>query len=475
MELFLRPYLLLLMYCFGLTSCAYYGDIHGNSQPFSVSSLSTPHVYKKPPPTRISQDRHWWNKFNDPELNQLIDEALSASPNMQIAYARVRRAQHLAEEASSSLWPSVDLSGYVQRQRFSETGLVPPPFNGQIFNIGTAGLNFNYEFDFWGKNRQTLSAKVSEECAAKADLAQAQLIISAAVANTYFQLLNNIKQTEIAEINAQLSARISRITLERASHGINSAIPVKIKVTDTQADKLIVEQYRQAELLSRHQLAVLLGKNPFTTKIETQQFAFHHYHIALPSSLPANLLAERPDIYAAKSRALAAASRIKVAKAYFFPDINLTALFSYQSINLNKLFTHQNQDNAITGAIDLPIFDAGARRANLGVAYAEYDLAVNEYNQTILTALRDVADQLSLLKTINSQLQAENIALNATWHNYKLFSSRYNHGIADALEVLQSKHALMQRQSVQTDLQTRHLQAVVGILKALGGNDVSVG
>ena len=472
----MRPYLLLLIYCFGLTSCAYYGDIHGNSQPFNAASLSIRHVYKKPPVSiHISHNHHWWEKFKDPELNQLIDAALSDSPNMHVAYARVRQAQHLAAEASSSLWPSVDFSGYAQRQRFSATGLVPPPFNGEIFNIGTAGLNFNYEFDFWGKNRQTLIAKVSEECAARADLAQAQLIISAAVANTYFQLLNNIKQAKIAEINAQISTRISLITLERASHGINSAIPVKRKETDAQADKLIVEQYRQAELLSRHQLAVLLGKNPFTTKIETQQFAFHPYHISLPSSLPAHLLAERPDIYAAKSRALAAASRIKVAKAYFFPDINLAALFSYQSINLNQLFTHQNQNNAVTGAIDLPIFDAGARRANLGEKYAEYDLAVNEYNQTILTALREVADQLSLLKTINSQLQAENIALNATRHNYKLFSSRYNHGIADTLEVLQSKQALMQRQAVQTDLQTRHLLAVVAMLKALGGNDVNHG
>jgi NodT family efflux transporter outer membrane factor (OMF) lipoprotein len=465
----LRAHLLCLLYCFTLSGCAYYGDIHGNSRPLNAYSLSTSHVYK--PLTGPTTYANWWRKFKDPQLNQLINVALSDSPDMQIAKARVRQAQHLAEEASSLLWPSVNFSGYVQRQKFSQFGLVPPPFNGKTFNIGTVGFNFNYEFDFWGKNRQILMARVSEECAAQAELAQARLIISAAVANTYFQLRGNIAQVKIAKENWLLSKRILRIASTRQARGINSDIPVKNIQANTQAIKLSLEEYRQAELLSRHQLAVLLGNNPFTTEIKTRQFVFHQYHVTLPSSLPARLIAQRPDIYAAKSRAQAEASRIRVAKAYFFPDINLNALFSYQALGLGRLFDVQSQNNAITGAVDLPIFDAGARRANLGVKYAEYDLAVNEYNKTILTALREVADQLSILQSVGSQLAAQNAALKATRHNYKLFSSRYNHGIADYVQVLRSRQSLIERQSELIDLQTRHLQAVVATLKALGGND----
>ena len=133
-----------------------------------------------------------------------------------------------------------------------------------------------------------------------------------------------------------------------------------------------------------------------------------------------------------------------MSKARFFPDINLGVLFSYQSIIVGQLFNPQNENNAVTGAFDLPIFDAGARRANLGVRYAEYDLAVNEYNKTILTALREVADQLSQIHTLNSQLAAQNTALTATRHNYKLYSSRYNHGIADYVQVLESRQLLIQ-------------------------------
>jgi NodT family efflux transporter outer membrane factor (OMF) lipoprotein len=444
----------------------YYGDIHGHSQPLDADSLSTHHVFHA---SATPKAAYWWGKFKDPELNQLIAVALSDSPDMQSAENRVRRAEHLADGAVAGLWPEIDLSGYVERERFSEFGLVPPPFNGKTFNIGQVGFNFNYEFDFWGKNRQTLAARVSEACAAQADLAQARLIISAAVANVYFQLLGDIKQLQLAKDNLKQLKEILGIVVDRAKNGIESDIPVKTAIANVQAAVLAVEQYQRAEMLSRHQLAVLLGKNPFATSIMTHRFRYHAYHIALPTCLSANLLAHRPDIFAAKARAEAAAHQINVAKAGFFPDINLNAFFTYQSVKFGRLFDTGSQNNGILGAIDLPIFDAGARRANLGVKYAEYDLAVNEYNQTILTALREVADQASILKTLKAEVAAQATALNATQRHYKLINSRYNHGIVDYVQVLEVKELLLQQQARQVSLQTSHLQAVVVMLKALGG------
>jgi outer membrane protein TolC len=188
--------------------------------------------------------------------------------------------------------------------------------------------------------------------------------------------------------------------------------------------------------------------------------------------LPAHLIASRPDIIAARARAEAAAHEINVAKTLFFPDINLNGLFSYQSVGLGHLFGPTSQTNGVTAAFDLPIFDAGARRANLGVKYAEYDIAVQSYNQTILTALRDVADQLSTIRTLKSQLKAQALALRSTRNNYKLFKSRYNHGIVTYTQVLEIRQLLLQQESTQRDLQARHLLAVVAMLKALGGNEL---
>lgn len=458
------------LYFLGLTGCAYYGDIHGNSHLITTDTLSTQHVYKSPSSNLIAC-ANWWNKFNDPQLNQLITTSLNDSPSMQIAESRIRLAQHLAEQTQSTLWPSMDMSGYLQRQRFSESGLVPPPYNGQIFTISELGLNLNYELDLWGKNREMLKAMVSEQSAALADFAQAKLVLSATVANTYFQLYNNIEQVKIAHSKWQLRKEMLQIALDRAKYGINSAIPIKTLQADTEAEKQLLQQYQQLELLSRHQLAALMGKNPFTTEIETKEFKFNKDHISLPTYLPANLLAQRPDVYAAKLRTEVAASQIKVAKARFFPDINLSALFSYQKVGFSHLFDSENQNNAITAAIDLPIFDAGERRANLGAKYAEYDIAVNKYNQTILNALQEIANQLTTLDSINQRLISQRNSLQSTQDNYNLFVSRYHAGIADYSELLEHKSLLLQQQATEIDLHTQYLQSVIALIKALGGHD----
>lgn len=452
-----------------LSGCAYYGDMHNQSHPLTPADLSTHHVYPKPAKPVYSQQ--WWQQFHDPQLNQLITVALSDSPTLEVSKARIRQAQYLADAAGTTLWPSVGFSGYVQRQRFSEFGIVPPPFNGNTYNIGTLALNFNYEFDFWGKNRQALKARLNTELATEAELAQSQLVIAAAVANTYFQLCNYHQQVRIAQENWNAGKQILQIAAVRSQKGVNSEIPVQTIQANVKATEQLLEQYRQAELLANHQLASLMGKNPFSTSIEVGKLNFRAHPIALPSNLPANLLAARPDIYASKMRVEAAANEINVAKARFFPNINLSALYSYQGVGLEHLFQSASQNNAITGAIDLPIFDAGLRRANLGVKLAEYDKAVNDYNNTILSALREVADQVSILQTVKAQLKAQNSAFDATQRNYKLYNLRYNQGIADYVSVLESKQLVLQQQAVQVNLQTQQLQAVVLMLKALGGHD----
>ena len=140
----------------------------------------------------------------------------------------------------------------------------------------------------------------------------------------------------------------------------------------------------------------------------------------------------------------------------------------------SDLFRVSDQNNAIEGAIDLPIFDAGARRANLGAKYAEYDIAINQYNQTILNALHDVADQLSVLRTLKTELTAVKSALNATERNYKLTRLRYRRGIVDYAQVLDIQGTLLQKEASQIDIEARHLLALVAMIKALGGCDLSM-
>lgn len=466
----LTSFTIFLVLIFGLAGCVNYAGMRANTKPYSFKHLRIPHVYETPTSSAIRNQANWWQRFNDPQLNRLIAIALCDSPDMHAAESRVKRAIYLAKSAGAELWPSIDASGYVERERFSLFGIVPPPFNGRTFNIGDIALNFNYEFDFWGKHRQEIAARVSEVCAAEADRAEARLVISTAIADVYFQLQSNIAQLKIAQATAKQREEIFSITKYRAAHGIESDIPVKTALTDMQNAKLNVNQYELLGKLLRHQLAVLIGKNPFVTDISINKFSYHKNYIKMPPILPANFIAQRPDIAASRLRVEATAHQINVAKARFFPNINLFAFLSYQSVGLGHLFDKESQNNAIGGAIDLPIFDAGARRANLGVRYAEYDYAVSTYNKAILTALQEVMDQISNLHTLSAQLMVQDTALAAARRNYKMTTSRYNHGIVDYLPVLQVQGTLLQQQALQIEYQTRHLRTVVAMIKALGGD-----
>ncbi|MBN9228835.1 MULTISPECIES: efflux transporter outer membrane subunit [Legionella] len=452
-----------------LTGCSLFGEVHTNTEPLNAADLAAKHIYKLPKKNNAAQH---FKRFNDPQLNQLVSVALVDAPNMHSAKARVKRAQHLAKIASSSLWPFLDSSGYLEKAYFPIRGTVPPPFNSIKIDqakIADIGLKFNYELDFWGKNRENLASKVSETFAAQMDLAETQLVLSAAVATTYFDIQNNMIQQRLAKENVRLLKQLADIIIAREKQGIESNIPVKTALANSQAAILSIEDYKRAELQSRHQLAVLMGKNPLNTQIDTATFVYNKRQLMLPAVIPANILAQRPDIASARALAEAAAHQVKVAKTAFFPNINLKGLLSLQSFYFTKAFNIWLQNDNASAAFDLPIFDAGARRANLGVNYTQYELSVNQYNQTILNSLQQVSDQLSALKTLDAQINAQNQALNNTASNYKLFQSRYTQGIIDYTQLIEIKQLLIQQKAALYNLQTRQKQAFVALLAALGG------
>jgi len=468
MTIVLKNGLIALLILF-LAGCLNNPNGHPPAQPLTPLQLSSPHHYQIPPPYAF-QSYQWWTQFHDPQLNQLIAIALVDSPNIRIAQARLEQAHQAVNAAESPLWPSINSSGYLRRERFSKYGLVPPPFNGKVFNIGDVAFNFNYELDFWGKNRNLLAAQINRACAQAADTAEAQLMISAAVATAYFQLQGNIAREQIAEKTLARRSSLFDIISRRAKHGIESQIPVSTQLSEVEQARIDVEQQKVNIALAQHQLAILIGKNPDNTSFDVTPFSSHPEFLTIPANLPAHLLAARPDVTAAKYLTEAAAHEINVAKARFFPDINLTGLFSYQSVRLGKLFKPESQDNAIQGAFDLPIFDAGLRYANLGIRYAQFDEAVNTYNQTLLNALKDVADQESILNSLSKQRAIQAIALQSISRSYRLTNARYQHGINDYVSVLQIEQLLLVQEDLQIRLRTQQLQRVVSLIQALGGN-----
>ncbi|MFT4059716.1 MAG: efflux transporter outer membrane subunit [Legionella sp.] len=451
-----------------LTNCHFYSVVHSEVPEIGSAELTVKHVYKKPKSTKTKSHL---TRFNDPQLRRLVAIALHDAPDIGSAKARVMQAREIAKGTYSTLWPSATLSGYVNKQWFSLKGTVPSTLDIPVTEarIANLALNFNYELDLWGKNRNNFASKLSEAFAAEMDLAQTRLIISSTVASVYFDLQNDIIQQQLAKENVHILQEEADIVLGRAKQGIESDIPLKTAISNTQSARLAIQDYQRMELQSRHQLAVLMGKNPFNTQIEVQKFSYDPKQLALPEVISTNVLARRPDIASTRALTEAAAHQINVARAAFFPDINLTSILSLQSFYFANFFNFSVKDAGIKPAFTLPIFDAGQRRANLGARQAAFELTVNQYNQTILNALQEVTDQMAALHTLKKQIADQKKALNTTEGNYKLFRSRYTQGIIDYLQLLEIKQLLVQQRATLYSLQTHQKQAMVALLAALGG------
>lgn len=451
-----------------LAGCKLHSVIHSDTPKIDAASLAVMHVYKIPAKNADIPV----SRFQDRQLDRLVAEALVNAPDIRSAQARVMRAEEVVKGTVSTLWPAATLNGSFNQQHFSFQGVVPPPFNELVFDqarIGNLGLNFNYELDFWGKNRETLASKLGEAFASQMDLAETQLILRSKVASAYFELQNDIIQQQLAKQSVHLLKELEDIVLDRAKQGIESDIPVKTAITNTQAARLSIEDYKRREMSSRHQLAVLMGKNPFNTQIVTGQFTYKPGQLSIPKVMSVNILSQRPDIAASCALADSAAHQINVARAAFFPDINLSGILSMQNFYFSQLFHVDLQTEGVKAALSLPIFDAGARKANLGIKHANYELAVNQYNQTILNALQQVSDQMSALQTLGKQIQDQGKAVRTTESNYKLFRANYAAGITDYVQLIEIKQVLVQQKALLYSLQTRRKQAFVGLLAALGG------
>lgn len=416
----------------------------------------------------------WWKQLGDPQLDRLIDEALAGAPGLRVAEARLRRAIGVAEVQGAGRYPSASVSGSIIRQRFSEHGLVPPPFGGAYLTLPQLQVGASYELDLWGKNRAAYEAAVGEANAAQVDAHAARLALAVNVALAYVQLERAYLQLDVAEKSLKQRDQVFNLTRQRYQAGIDSRLAVKQAEAALPATREQIAQLQETIGLLRNQLAALLGQGPDRgAAIERPSAAPTGLpaglRIALPAALPAELLGRRPDIVAQRWRVEAASRQIDVAKAQFYPNVSLTAFAGLQSISLSGFLDSGNRTFGIGPAISLPIFDNGRLRGNLSATNASYDAAVEQYNQTLVDALREVADQLTSFASLKEQLAQQTEAQATAQEAYDLALLRFREGVGNYLEVLSAETQLLQQQSLEADLRTRGLTLSINLVRALGG------
>jgi len=410
----------------------------------------------------------WWQRFGDPQLDALIAEALAGNPGVGGARARIDKAAALAAASGAALAPQAGASADLTRQHFSANGIYPPPLAGSWHTQTQLAASFSYEFDLWGRNRAAYDAALGQVRAAEVDAYAVRLLLASGVARAYSQLGRSFDQLELAQALLAQRRAILDLTNQRVAAGLDSEVELKQAEVSIPAAQVRIAQLEEEIALGRNLLAALLGQGP-DRGLAIARPRMQGALPGLPSVLPSDLLGRRPDVVAQRWRVESARRDIDAAKGQFYPNVNLSALAGVQSISFSRLLTRGSEVPAFGPALRLPLFDGGRLRANLAAKDADFDLALEQYKQTLIEALREVVDQLASLRSVDAQRVQIDGALTTAADAHRLALARYRAGIGSYLQVLAAETPLLEQKSLQANLRAHELELCINLMRALGG------
>ena len=410
----------------------------------------------------------WWRGWGDPQLSGLIDQALVQQPSLQSVQARITQAQAAVDAAGAARSPQVNASVDLSDQRFTKNGIVPPPLAGAIRWNNSAQIGASWELDLFGRQRAALDSAIGQWRAAQADAQAARVLLAGNIASTYVNLARLIDARALSQQALQQREQTLALVRQRIVAGLDTNVELR------QAEGFIAQTRVELETLdesigrTRHALAELAGVGPNALGEVTPQLA-SVTTAPLPAGLPADLLGRRADLVALRWRVEAALKDADVARAQFYPNVNLVAFVGLSSIGLDRFINAGSETFGAGPALRLPIFDGGRLRANLSARNAEIDVAVDGYNAALLRALREVADEVTSLQSLERQQRSQADALQAAEAAFDLATQRYRSGLGNYLVVLTAETNVIAQRRAAADLKARHLNAEVALTRALGG------
>jgi NodT family efflux transporter outer membrane factor (OMF) lipoprotein len=419
----------------------------------------------------------WWEMFNDPQLNRLMKLALQDSPTLHKALAKLAEAEQEAKKERAVLFPELNFEYEEQWQYFSKNGFVRdfyptlpgapriPPTDNQL----DLSLNFNYEIDFFGRNRNLYKAALDRARAERAEARQAILMLTTMIAQTYIELQTKLAQREVIKERLEQRTLLFALVGSRNKYGIDPTSPVLQKEQNIYEVQQSLISIDKEIALDRHMLSVLVGYGPDDPLAPQPLKAIFEHPFSLPSNLSSDLLARRPDLSAQIWRVEAAARDIGAAKADFYPRVNLMAFAEIESLQFNKLFKISSRQGGLVPAVHLPIFTGGRLTANLKSKVALFNEETYRYNEMILNAAREVADQITDVIATFDSLNQQIEALEAAEEQYELQFQRYYYGVDPFLNVLDNEENVLTQHYLLLGLERDYLLASLKLIKALGG------
>jgi multidrug efflux system outer membrane protein len=402
----------------------------------------------------------WWKVFSDPVLDQLVDQASRNNNSVQVAAGRLAQARAIAGQTDANRSLQVGLGAGATRQSNATTGNVAQ-------TVVSAGASLSYELDLFGKLAGASNAAALDAQSREALLRSTQLLVQADVAQTYLSLRAIDSERTLVRETLQAYRNTLRLTEVRFKEGDVAELDVarvRSEVASTESEAFALDQ-RRAQL--EHALAVLVGEVASRFQVAPTEWATALP--AIPAGVPSTVLTRRPDIAAAQSSMQSAQARVGVAQAAWFPSFSLTANGGYAAPEIKDLFKLSAQAWGVGALLSLPLFDGGRREAGVQNAHAELDIALANYREQVLVAFRDVEDQLSSLRLLAEQSEAQSRSVASSSRATVLSDSRYRNGFVSQLELLDAQRSELRNRRQALQVRAAQYLATVGLIRALGG------
>ena len=409
-------------------------------------------------------NRPWWDIYDDEVLRALIDRALDQNRDLAIALARLQESRYLLNFTRADQFPFLDVFGSAGRGRDSKN-INPLAGTGNNFGIGA---DLSFEIDLWRRYSRATEAARAELLASEFGVRNVTISLIAEVANLYFRLQDVSARLEISRRTVEGRAERLGIIQARFDRGIEPEIDVNQAQVQLAVAEASVTLYQRLTAQTEHALRVVLGEFPGRVPLGPR-IDFSGVPISVPAGLPSELLKRRPDVQEAEQLLVAETAEIGVAQALRFPSLSLTSGISVVATDLTDLNSMDAGQWSLAAGIFQPIFNSGRLKAQKKAQVARAEQAEEVYILTLLEAFREVEDAIVATETFRNEFAARTRQVKAAANALRLSQARYDAGVVDYLEVLDSERTFFDAELRHSQAHRSVLTSFVALYKALGG------
>jgi NodT family efflux transporter outer membrane factor (OMF) lipoprotein len=409
----------------------------------------------------------WWQLYNDTTLSNLESQIENANPTLAQAAARYDAAQGYLDEAQSGFFPTLTVGGHATTDKQSANRPLRSANQPTYYGDNLAGATFSWDLDLWGRIRNEVAAGKAEAQSSFADLESVRLSLQAQLANDFMELRGLDAETKLLRDTTGVYQKALDLTNYRHDKGIASGLDVgRAQTQFSEAEAQLADVVARRALLE-HAIASLVGTpaSNFSIPVTVADFKIPN----VPTGIPSTLLERRPDVAAAERIVAATNAGIGVARAAFYPDISLGALAGFQNTGSDGLFTAPDSYWALGPSMALTLFDGGLHEGELAVAKAQNAAAAAAYRGAVLHAFQEVEDNLALLNHLSDEARSQATSVTAALRTENLALDLYKNGALNFLDVVVAQTTALEAQQTALSIQTRRLEASVGLIHAIGG------